>query len=151
MRDPRKPARIQDTPWSLSLPDRAVNSDGTEGGRWGFKGWTDRGGSPLHAWLFFIGFVVFPLWWLAGFVVPIPKTRRLEGGDTEKGVVLDDPQVEHGVYLITHLQFLFRPLTSVACCLMVTDYTSWRKRCRIMAGVSLVTYIPFIVCVAKYA
>ena len=56
----------------------------------------ERGGSPLHAWLFFVGFIVFPLWWAAGFLIPIPRTRRLEGNDTEKGVVLDDPQVEHG-------------------------------------------------------
>lgn len=122
MRDPRKPPRIQDTPWTLSFPD------GSQEGRsrWAFDGWTDRGGSPLHAWLFFIGFIIFPLWWLAGFVIPILRTRRLESGDTEKGVVLDDPQVEH-------------------------DYKSWRRRCRIMAGVSIVTYIPFIVLVAIYA
>lgn len=64
--------------------------------KWSLDGWVDRGGSPLHSWLFFIGFIIFPLWFLAGFAVPIPRTRRLESGDAEKGVVLDDPQVEHG-------------------------------------------------------
>lgn len=60
-------------------------------------GWSAGGGSPLHAWLFFLGFVLFPVWWIAGFLVRIPKTRRLgEGVGTEKGVVLDDPQVEFG-------------------------------------------------------
>ncbi|KAG2009807.1 hypothetical protein CC2G_012695 [Coprinopsis cinerea AmutBmut pab1-1] len=121
MRDPRKPARIQDTPWSLSLP---VEVEAGEG-RWSFNGWVDRGGSPLHAWLFFIGFIIFPLWWLAGFVIPIPRTRRLEGGDEEKGVILDDPQVEH-------------------------DYKSWRRRCRIMGGIAFVTYIPFIILIAVF-
>lgn len=62
-------------------------------------GWTEGGGSPLHAWLFFLGFLLFPVWWIAGFLVQIPKTRRLgEGVGTEKGVVLDDPQVEFGEF-----------------------------------------------------
>lgn len=89
MRDPRKPAPIQTTPWSLSFPDgdRAANS------RW--SNWIERGGSPLHAWLFFIGFVIFPTWWAASFT-GIPKTRHLGGDEREKGVVLDDPQVEFG-------------------------------------------------------
>lgn len=99
MRDPRKPARIQDTPWSLSFPDEV--SEG--GSRLSLKGWTERGGSPVHSWLFFIGFVIFPLWWIAGFVVPIPRTRRLDSGDAEKGVILDDPQVEHGTR--TNIEF----------------------------------------------
>ena len=97
MRDPRKPARIQDTPWTLSLPEKAVMADGSIGGRWEVNGWTDRGGSPVHAWLFFLGFLLFPVWWIGGFAVPILRTRKLENGDAEKGqVVLDDPQVEHG-------------------------------------------------------
>ncbi|KAF5369269.1 hypothetical protein D9758_002787 [Tetrapyrgos nigripes] len=59
-------------------------------------GWTEGGGSPLHAWLFFAGFIVFPLWWIASFL-GIRKTRRIGSGqEGEKGVVLDDPQVEHG-------------------------------------------------------
>jgi hypothetical protein len=61
--------------------------------------WTEGGGSPLHAWLFFLGFVLFPVWWVAA-VVGIPRTRSIghdgHPGSVEKGVVLDDPQVEHG-------------------------------------------------------
>jgi hypothetical protein len=83
MRDPRKPPPIQPTPWSLSLPSGGGGS------------WLDRGGSPLHAWLFFVGFLIFPIWWVAAFV-GIPRTRRLGGNELEKGVVLDDPQVEFG-------------------------------------------------------
>lgn len=80
----------------------------------------------MHAWMFFIGFVLFPLWWIAGFLVGIPKTRVFGAGEAEKGVILDDPQVEH-------------------------DAVSWRKRCRIMTIVSLFTYVPFVVCVAVFA
>ncbi|KAH6912583.1 hypothetical protein BKA70DRAFT_1218753 [Coprinopsis sp. MPI-PUGE-AT-0042] len=121
MRDPRKPPRLQDTPWTLSVP----TGDDTEQNRWSSKGWVERGGSPMHAWLFFIGFAIFPLWWVAGWIIPIPRTRRLEGGDAEKGVILDDPQVEH-------------------------DYKSWRRRCRIMGGVAFITYIPFIILIAIF-
>lgn len=121
MRDPRKPPRLQDTPWSLTLP----SGDEAEENRWSPNGWVERGGSPLHAWFFFLAFVIFPLWWVAGWIIPIPRTRRLGGGDAEKGVILDDPQVEH-------------------------DYKSWRRRCRIMGGVAFVTYIPFIVLIAIF-
>lgn len=75
------------------------------------KGWVERGGSPFHAWMFFLGFVIFPVWWIASFV-GVPQTRRLlpTGGETaggvgglEKGVVLDDPQVEYGQLLVPRL------------------------------------------------
>ncbi|KIY71619.1 hypothetical protein CYLTODRAFT_345542 [Cylindrobasidium torrendii FP15055 ss-10] len=116
-RDPRRPPPVQGTPWSLNLPEKGWKQNGTR--------WIDAGGSPRHAWLFFIGFVLFPLWWLAAFL-PIPRTRHIGAGEMEKGVVLDDPQVEH-------------------------DALSWRFRCRIMAAVSLLTYVPFIVCIAVFA
>ncbi|KAF9464133.1 hypothetical protein BDZ94DRAFT_1216909 [Collybia nuda] len=115
MRDPRKPAPVQSTPWSLAFPS---SGDGP---------WVERGGSPLHAWLFFIGFITFPIWWIAAFV-GIPRTRRLGGTDVEKSVLLDDPQVE-----------------------FVKDANSWRKRCRVMAAVSFLTYVPFVVLVAIFA
>jgi len=47
--------------------------------------------------------VLFPLWWAAAFI-STPKTRRLGGTDAEKGVMLDDPQVEHGLSAILSLQ-----------------------------------------------
>lgn len=92
MRDPRKPPPLQSTPWTLSFPTQWQRGES----RWALQSWVARGGSPRHAWFFFIGFIVFPLWWVAAFL-PIPKTRRLGGTDAEKGVLLDDPQVEHGV------------------------------------------------------
>ncbi|THV03906.1 hypothetical protein K435DRAFT_817146 [Dendrothele bispora CBS 962.96] len=172
MRDPHKPPRVQPTPWSLSFPEagpgeedylrgrlksmaRSIGSnsalkslkgkfrtkdagnDGDEDDKQHYDdrepgssspiGWIEGGGSPLHAWLFFAGFILFPIWWIAGFLVRIPKTRRIDPGRRgEKAVVLDDPQVEH-------------------------DAKSWRFRCRIMALVSLITYVPFIVLVAIFA
>lgn len=106
MHDPRRPPKVHPTEWSLRLRSE------------------DDPGSPFPAWCFFIGFILFPIWWVASFV-PIPKTRRLEGTDAEKGVTLDDPQVEH-------------------------DARTWRLRCRVMSAVSLLTYIPFIVLVAVF-
>ncbi|EIN12437.1 hypothetical protein PUNSTDRAFT_81670 [Punctularia strigosozonata HHB-11173 SS5] len=108
MRDPRRP-RVRPTPWALSF---GAGEDGL--------------GSPVQAWMFFIGFILFPLWWLAS-VWRIPETRSVGGHDAaEKAVVVDDPQIEH-------------------------DARTWRFRCRIMAAISLVTYIPFIVLVAIFA
>lgn len=154
MRDPRRPAPIQPTSWSLSLPEgfsrwtwkdiferlrgRVSSEKGSEQ-----VGWIEGGGSPLHAWLFFVGFVIFPIWWIAGFLVGIPKTRRLEGH--EKGVVLDDPQVEHGACFFLLSIHLGSVIT------FDVDASAWRKRCRILAAVSLVTYLPFIILVAIFA
>ena len=98
MHDPRKPAPIQSTPWSLSFPSRVESGQS----RWEGTSWAERGGSPLCAWLFFIGFVIFPVWWVTWFI-GVPQTRRLvddaaEMGISgrEKAVVLDDPQLEYG-------------------------------------------------------
>ncbi|KAJ7022013.1 hypothetical protein C8F04DRAFT_971953 [Mycena alexandri] len=113
MRDPHKPARIQPTGWALSVG---------EFGSW--RRWTEAGGSPLHAWLFFVGFVLFPIWWGSSFI-RVLRTRRV-GKEREAQVVLDDPQLEF-------------------------DARTWRNRCRIMAVVSLVTYVPFIILVAVFA
>ncbi|KAN0128643.1 hypothetical protein V8E53_013562, partial [Lactarius tabidus] len=52
--------------------------------------------------------------------------RVVGGTDTEKAVPLDDPQNE-------------------------CDARSWRFRCRVMAAISLVTYVPSIVCVPIFA
>ncbi|KAF8648774.1 hypothetical protein AX16_006181 [Volvariella volvacea WC 439] len=137
MRDPRKPPPVQPTSWSLSFPVATTDVEGQTQTAWTLDGWVERGGSPLHAWLFFVGFLLFPIWWVASFL-KIRKTRRLDSGvsgaqsgngagQAEKGtMLLDDPQLEH-------------------------DAHSWRTRCRVMAGVSLVTYIPFIILIAIFA
>ena len=77
MRNPHRPPPTRPTPWVPRL--RSAETEG----------------SSIHAWYFFIGFVLFPLWWFASFF-PIPQTRHVGGTDTEKAVTLDDPQVEHG-------------------------------------------------------
>lgn len=110
MRDPRRPPRkLKDTEWSLRFAT------------------DDEPGSPSQAWLFFMGFILFPLWWIAAFCIPVPKTRTAGDANLEKAVtVIDDPQIEH-------------------------DAKSWRLRCRVMAVVSAFTYIPFIALVAIFA
>lgn len=100
MRDPRKPPRVQPTPWTLTFPS------------------PDEQGSPVHAWAFFVGFVLFPLWWVASFW-RIPRTRRVGGTDTEKAVTLDDPQVEHGECL--------------ACLSLVIALSRALRRCEVVA------------------
>ncbi|KAF7317309.1 hypothetical protein HMN09_00466400 [Mycena chlorophos] len=111
MSDPRKPPRLQPTGWSLHFGDGERQTQ-------------------THAVLFFVGFVLFPVWWGAAFV-KVPRTRRVGGGkeDAEKAqkgeVVLDDPQLEF-------------------------DARTWRRRCRIMAVVSLATYVPFVVLLAVF-
>ncbi len=67
------------------------------------------------------------------------------GTDVEKAVVLDDPQVEFGEQPLFILITLGMDLT------VVLDAKSWRFRCRIMTGISFITYIPFIVLVAIFA
>ncbi|KAI0053989.1 hypothetical protein FA95DRAFT_1507464 [Auriscalpium vulgare] len=108
MRDPRRPtAKKLETGWALRFHSE------------------DENGSPRHAWLFYLAFVLFPLWWVASFL-PTPQTRVVGDTDTEKAVTLDDPQIEF-------------------------DAKTWRKRCRVMAVISLFTYIPFIVCIGVFA
>ncbi|KAJ6574006.1 hypothetical protein DFH09DRAFT_1151660 [Mycena vulgaris] len=118
MRDPHKPARIQPTGWALSVGE--LDLRGAD--RW--RRWTEAGGSPLHAWLFFLGFLLFPVWWAAAFI-RVLRTRRVGKGKADSQVVLDDPQLEF-------------------------DARTWRTRCRIMAAVSCVTYVPFIILIAVF-
>jgi hypothetical protein len=89
--------------------------------------------------------LLFPIWWAAAFV-GIPRTRRFGGNEVEKGVVLDDPQVEAGecLYLVCTMG------DQLFICWAVSDASSWRKRCRVMAVVSLFTYLPFIILVAIF-
>lgn len=83
MRDPHRPPPLRPTSWGLHFKNE------------------DEEGSVAHAWFFFIGFILFPLWWYASFA-PIPRTRRVGGTDTEKAVTIDDPQVEHGEWSCYH-------------------------------------------------
>ena len=103
MRDPRKPPKVQSTPWGLRLK--------TE----------DEDGSPIHAWFFFLGFVIFPLWWFAS-VWRIPQTRSVGGSEVEKAVTLDDPQVEHGQLLLSmHFPLYHQCLTPLFRCLQMRE------------------------------
>ena len=59
----------------------------------------EEDGTPIQAWLFYVGLVIFPLWWI-GAVWRVPQTRVVGGTDTEKAVPLDDPQIEFGAFLV---------------------------------------------------
>jgi hypothetical protein len=90
MRDPRRP-QTRPTGW-VPRPRRSK----------------DDVGSPVHAWLFYAGFLFFPIWWFAA-LLGVPTTRTVGGSDTEKAVFVDDPQIEHGALFI----FLFSNLSSL--------------------------------------
>jgi hypothetical protein len=130
MRDPRRPPRRMETGWALRF--RTAEEDG----------------SPVQAWLFYFALVPFPLWFV-GAVWRVPHTRVVGGTDNEKAVPLDDPQVEFGASFV--FVFLFGRGKSSRDVYVSTDARSWRFRCRVMAFVSLFTYVPFIVCVAIFA
>ena len=74
--------------------------------------------------------------------------RRRGLTDTEKAVPLDDPQIEFGELRFVHLFMCGGGGRSTT---IWTDARSWRFRCRVMAAISLVTYVPFVVCVAIFA
>lgn len=116
----------------------------------------DEEGSPVQAWMFFGGFLVFPVWWVGGWVWRVPRTRELSvdgrghahahGAEGEQGQGHGEGdlqtrgnvsvRVEKGVMLDDpKIEF---------------DAKSWRFRCRVMSIVSLFTYIPFIVLVAVF-
>ena len=70
------------------------------------------------------------------------------GTDTKKAVPLDDPQIEFGACLLLRDFFLGGKAHVMG---VHVDSRSWRFRCQVMAGISLFTYVPFIVCVAIFA
>ncbi|KAJ7805677.1 hypothetical protein B0H14DRAFT_3882810 [Mycena olivaceomarginata] len=65
MRDQRKPPRVQPTGCALTF---------------GVGSWRQGGGSPTHAWLFFVGFVLFPFGGWRAFVCQ----SRGQGGSEGK-------------------------------------------------------------------
>jgi hypothetical protein len=74
---------------------------------------------------FWAGFVLFPLWWAAAlWRVPAPAPVA----DTEKGPDVDADAAQDA-----------------------QDARTWRTRCRVVAGASLLTYVPFVVLVAWFA
>ncbi|KAI4522250.1 hypothetical protein K525DRAFT_199262 [Schizophyllum commune Loenen D] len=121
MRDPRKPPPLVPTPW---LPSRDA---------------------PRSAWLFFVGFVLFPAWWLGGLLPAKPRpcvfgthsdAEQLVG-DVES-VAATRRESKRGSILVNNAQ-------------PEHDARSWQFRCRVLGAISLVTYVPFIVCLAIFA
>lgn len=115
MRDPRRPPRRMETGWALRFRTQ------------------EEEGSPVHAWMFYIAFVLFPLWWVAAFW-RVPQTRVVGGTDTEKAVPLDDPQIEFGTFSLAHALFVCvlaqRNVIIQMRGLGASDVASWRvSRC----------------------
>ncbi|KAJ7081568.1 hypothetical protein B0H15DRAFT_786298 [Mycena belliarum] len=121
-------ARARPTGWGLVLARPSREGD-------------DGRASPAHAWFFFGGFVLFPLWWAAA-CAPVPQAAAGPGEKWE-GQVGDDVQREYGV----SVSRIAGDGVADGCWL---DARTWRTRCRVMAGVSVVTYVPFIVLVAVF-
>ena len=59
---------------------------------WALRFHTVEEGSPVRGWLFYLALVLFPLW-LLGAVWRVPETGLVGGTDTEKAVLLVDPQI----------------------------------------------------------
>lgn len=126
MRDPRKPPRKRDdTPWGLRFT--------TE----------DEAGSPIQAWCFFLGFLLFPVWWVAGLLLRVPRTRFAGDVDTEKGVTIDDPQIEHGELFPPITYLCIRPRPRQTREYGDSDAASWRS-CRYLPMFRLSFLFPFL-------
>lgn len=79
MRDPTRVTTVK-TPWT---PDMMPGSS---------AGW-------WWAWAFYVGFILFPVWWVVSFWTKVPETRRFGVDEREEkgvGMIVDDPQIERG-------------------------------------------------------
>jgi hypothetical protein len=104
---------------------------------------------PLQGWAFVIGFLVFPLWWVAA-AAPVGWgwARRDVGGQNGKGTWSEEELatrvvVEHdGESLVA-----CAPKWTAKLTMYLVAYT-WRRRCRFMSLFGLLVYIPLIVLLA---
>ncbi|KAF8527000.1 hypothetical protein BU17DRAFT_82519 [Hysterangium stoloniferum] len=86
---------------------------------------------PLQGWAFIVGFLFFPLWWLAAILPVRLGWGRRVGSQDGKGV-----WTEEELALRETLEY------DVA--------YAWRKRCRIMSFLGLFVYVPIIVLLAVF-
>jgi len=92
----------------------------------------DREEMPLQAWLFLAGFLFPPCWW-AALVIPVRRGGKGKGpetGVTDKstsGLWLDASQYDEELARM------------------------WRTRCLIAAIVTIVVYVPIIVCAVVFS
>lgn len=106
---------------------------------------------PLQGWAFIIGFLLFPLWWVAA-TAPVEWgwVRRDIGTQNGKGLWSEEDLAAREVVefdsenLRNHM-----PVTheTDALFLLSVAYT-WRQRCRLMSLFGLFVYIPLIVLLA---
>ncbi|GJJ15485.1 hypothetical protein Clacol_009763 [Clathrus columnatus] len=135
MRDPSlPPSRRQSAVWKGAATRKVLDEDilGMKSrsslDRWG----VESSLFPLQGWAFVVGFLVFPLWWVAAICPVIwgwgSRWKKRRFGDI------------HLIYTEEELQARETLEYDVA-------YT-WRKRCRIMSVFGLFVYVPLIVLIA---
>ncbi|CAE6426516.1 unnamed protein product [Rhizoctonia solani] len=108
-----------------------ARSNKTSGSLRGPQRWHDR--LPLQGWCFLVGFLVPFVWWYAAFA-------RAERGYFGGGIWRRDVESQwEGVRTDVH-----RDDGRI-------DAHTWRFRCRLMAVVSIVVYVPVIVLAAVFA
>ncbi|KAJ1303172.1 hypothetical protein OPQ81_011371 [Rhizoctonia solani] len=108
-----------------------ARSNKTSGSQRGPKRWRDK--LPMQGWCFLVGFLVPFVWWYAAFA-------RAERGYYGGGVWSREVESQwEGVRTDVH-----RDDGRI-------DAHTWRFRCRLMAAVSIVVYIPVIVLAAVFA
>lgn len=156
MRDPSlPPTKRHSAVWKGAATRRVVDEDPgyVMRSRSSLVGWgVERRLFPLQGWAFVVGFIVFPLWWVAA-VCPVVwgwgtrwEDRRKGYGDPNLIMTEDELQdreiLEYdGTFLGVLLSVLFTfPFVIVA--------YIWRQRCRIMSLFGLFVYVPLIVLLA---
>jgi len=123
MRDPRRePVRVG---WSVSYFNRKRKGKGKDVEKNQEEGDEMLKPTPISSLLFFPGFLL-PLLWFVGAFLPLPSFPSPTG--TEKR----DEKESRRRYIYNLV------------------YKTWRDRCRFMALLSLVTYVPLVVLLAVF-
>ncbi|KIJ56891.1 hypothetical protein M422DRAFT_238482 [Sphaerobolus stellatus SS14] len=132
MRDPTlAPSRRHSTQWT-----------GAARRRWGDQDWRGPDGAggrngvffPIQGWAFVLGFVLFPLWWIAALGPVRWKSNAREQVQSQdgRGLPLWDTAEEKAARETVEYDVAY----------------TWRRRCRIMSIFGLLLYVPLVVLLA---
>lgn len=138
MRDPSlPPTKRHSKVWKGAATRKVVDEDPgyMMRSRSSLVGWgVERRLFPLQGWAFVVGFIVFPLWWIAA-VCPVVWGWGTRWADRRKGY--GDPNL-----VMTEEELQDREILEYDVAYI------WRRRCRIMSFFGLFLYIPLIVLLA---